>query len=149
MKVAGFMVPVEKVVKCSEWDAIQSVVDMLVEKQISCIVVMGENEEPAGIVAKTDLVAAYKQGIPLAQHVGVIMNRDMKSVRDTDERAQAAKIFEHVPTHHALVLNKDGKFVGLISTWDIAADCARDFDHAAWPWPRSTDGYIDTATGVF
>jgi hypothetical protein len=40
--------------------------------------------------------------------------------------------------HHALVVDKNGDFRGLISSWDITAECARD--DRAWPWNRQEGG---------
>lgn len=147
MLVSGFMVPADKVVKCSEFDPIQTAVDLLIEKKISCVIVMGNEENPAGIVTKTDIVAAYKAGTSLQEKVKAIMNRDLKIVKDTDDRDHAAKILEHIETHHAIVLDNNNKFAGLISVWDIAAECARD--SRAWPWTRAADGKVHSATGVF
>lgn len=136
--VSGFMT--KDVVRCTEWDPIQAVLDEVVEKKISCVVVVGKDDKPVGLVTKSDLVAAYKLAIPLHQKVGVIMRKDLKYVHDTDTRDAAAKAFEHEGNHHAIVLNGKDEFVGVISTWDIAAEVARD--SRAWPWLRTEDGRV-------
>ena len=35
-------------------------------------------------------------------------------------------------------MNKNADFVGLVSSWDITVECARD--DRAWPWNRPEDG---------
>lgn len=44
-----------------------------------------------------------------------------------------------------MVVNKDGDFKGLISSWDITVECARD--DRAWPWNRQEDGKFHRAGG--
>jgi hypothetical protein len=45
--------------------------------------------------------------------------------------------------HHAVVVDKEGEFKGLISSWDITAECARD--DRAWPWNRQEGGKFHRA----
>ena len=67
-----------------------------------------------------------------------IMTKHPKVVRHDITRDEAAKFFELKQIHHAIVVNEFGTFVGLISSWDIAVECARD--DRAWPFIRSADG---------
>jgi CBS domain-containing protein len=153
MHVSGFMVLADKVVKCSEWDPIVSVVDKVMDNCISAVVIVNKENEPVGIVTKTDLVRAYKANISLDQNVGTIMTtteeqeqRKLHSLLDTDSRDDAAKYMERNQVHHALVKNKHGTFVGLVSAWDITAEVARD--SRAWPWNRTDDGRVATTGTV-
>ena len=59
-----------------------------------------------------------------------------QSVVDTETRDQAARAFEKNKNHHAVVRDKTGQFVGLISSWDIAIECVKD--DRAWPWSRTS-----------
>ena len=140
------MVPADKIVTCTEWDPISTVIDGVIDNNISAVVVLNEENEPSGIVTKTDLVSAYKQGIPLAQKVGVIMATNLITLPHTTNRDDAAKLFEQNLNHHAIIVNERNKFVGVISTWDIAAECAKD--SRAWPWTRSADGKIHESAPV-
>lgn len=134
------MVPAEKVVKCAVWETIESVIDTLTDHFISAIVVIDKEGKPVGIISKTDLVSAYKKGVKLSDRVDLVMTKDLRSVLDTDSRDDAADAFAKSKYHHAIVQNKAGEFVGLISTWDIAQECARD--SKAWPWTRTVDGRL-------
>ena len=71
-------------------------------------------------------------------NVSEIMTKHPKVVRHDVTRDEAAKFFELKQIHHAIVVNEFGTFVGLISSWDIAVECARD--DRAWPFIRSADG---------
>jgi CBS domain-containing protein len=140
MRVSAFMVPADKVIKCTEWDAVQACLKLILEHKISAVLVMGKDGKPTGIVTKTDLVAAYSNGISLHHNVGLVMAKKLDTVLDTDTRDSAAGLFERNGHHHALVFNKEDQFVGLISAWDIVTECAKD--GRAWPWLRPEDGRI-------
>ena len=94
-------------------------------------------------MTKTDFVAAYHQGINMNQKVGLVMVKDLDTISEMDSRDRAAALFERQGHHHAVVVNASGDFVGLISAWDIAAECDRD--GRAWPWMRTDDGKIQAA----
>lgn len=74
-----------------------------------------------------------------------IMSKNPQVVRDNISRDDASKFFEAKGLHHALVTNEFGTFVGLISTWDIAVECAKD--DRAWPYIRSPDGRFHHPNG--
>jgi CBS domain-containing protein len=129
------MIPASKVVTVSLTDTIGAAIDAIVKNHISSVLVMNDDNKPVGIVTKTDLVTAYQQGRGLSETVAAIMQTDVKSIQDTMSRDDAAKLFERNHIHHAIVVNQEGTFVGMASTWDIASECAKD--SRAWPWIRS------------
>ena len=140
MHVAGFMVPAEKVATCDPTDTIKTALDIMIEKKIGSVVVLvtGTYHVPIGIVTKSDVVKAYHDNLTLDHPVKEIMTKDLETVNMNDSRDQAAKVLEKSQHHHALVVDKNNHFQGLISSWDIASECAKD--DRAWPWNRSTDG---------
>jgi CBS domain-containing protein len=140
MLVSAFMVPAANVATCCPADTIQTALDAMVSKKVGAMVVLHQSNYhmPVGIVTKTDFVEAYQKGIPVSTHMGTIMSHNLVTIRDTMNRDDAAKIFERGKVHHAIVLGELGEFMGLISAWDIAVECARDA--RAWPWNRSVDG---------
>ena len=85
-----------------------------------------------GIVTKTDLIAAWERGMSKTDKVSEIMGTKMESVLDTSPSGIAAQHFEDTQHRHAFVLNHDGKYVGLITAYDIAVETARD--NKAWPY---------------
>ena len=147
MRISAFMVKAHDVVRCTESDRIETVIDAVLDRNISAVVVVGANNEtPVGIVTKTDLVKAFQKGISTQDQVGTIMVKHLKTVLDTENRDAVAKAFEHNKHHHAVVVDKDGRFKGLVSSWDVAVECAKD--SRAWPWIRPEEGRVMGATGV-
>lgn len=134
------MVPTDKVSVCPDRDSIGAALDAITEMHISAIVVLNELGVPVGICTKTDFVRAYQKGIGLDEKVGYLMSTNLHYVVDTASRDDAAASFEEHKNHHALVKDKNEKWVGLISSWDIAVECMKD--GKAWPYTRSTDGRV-------
>jgi CBS domain-containing protein len=135
MLVSSFMIPADKVFKVAATDTIAAALDIVVDRHVSSVLVVDGASKPVGIVTKTDLVKAYQQGRPTAESVAGIMRTDVPTILDTKTRDDAAKTFERKEAHHALVVDGDGNFSGLISTWDVASECAKDA--RAWPWTRT------------
>ena len=139
MLVNGFMVPYEKVVKCQASDSVRNVANLMMLDHISCLVIVLD-DKATGIITKTDLVWCYLNKISLDSQIGDIMpwTAGLKKILNNVDRDGAAKFLEKNKVHHALVVNEDGKEVGLISSLDIATEVAKDA--RAWPWHRQEDG---------
>ncbi len=118
-------------------DTIRHTMDLLLEHKVGAVVVLKDGA-PLGIVTKTDLLKAYSDNLTLDHFVAEIMSTHLETCLDTMERDEAAHILERNRNHHAIVLNKEGNFRGLLSSFDIAVECAKD--SRAWPWNRSEDG---------
>jgi CBS domain-containing protein len=134
------MVPAEKVITVSPTDTIKQAMDLMLKHKVGAIVVLvtGNYHVPIGIVTKTDLVNAYHDNLPIDHPVKEIMSHDLATCTETMSRDQAARVLEKNKNHHALVVDKNCHFKGLISSWDITVECAND--DRAWPWNRSEDG---------
>jgi hypothetical protein len=121
--------------------------DQMVKHKVGAIVVLvtGNYHVPIGIVTKTDLVNAYHANVTLDHPVKEIMSHDdLATCIETMSRDQAARVLEKNKNHHALVVDKNCHFKGLISSWDITVECAKD--DRAWPWNRSEDGRFHKPT---
>ena len=141
MQISSFMITADKVATCWPTDTIRVALAAMLEKKIGAIVVLRQHSkdmEPVGILTKTDFVDAYQKGLSLDTLVEEIMTKELQTLRDNMPRDSASKFFEDSKHHHAIVVNEKSHFVGIISTWDISAEAARD--DRAWPWNRSADG---------
>lgn len=154
MKVSGFMVPAEKVESVRPTDSVRVVMDLMLQKKIGAVVVIDKKEGakgldsdvdtllpiPIGIITKSDVMKGYQNGIGIDDACEAIMFKgDLATCTTNVSRDRAAAILEKNHFHHLIVTDeKQEKFLGFISSWDITAECARD--DRAWPWPRSEDG---------
>lgn len=145
MQLSAFMTPAEKVYTCTANNTIETVLQLFTTRNISAVVILGEYQDPVGLVTKSDLVRAYQQQVPTTETIGSTLltctNRiPLDTVLTTDTRDTAANLMEKRNCHHAIVVDQAGHFAGLVSSWDIAAEVARDA--RAWPWIRTEDGKI-------
>lgn len=133
MLVRDFMIKKEEVISCRPDDPLSTVAEMFLKHRISCVVVIGHEDKPTGIVTKTDLVRSFANGDGLDTKVATIMNTDLQAVTDSMSRDDAAESFKP-HQHHAIVVNSEYEFVGLISALDIVTEVATD--SKSWPWFR-------------
>lgn len=136
------MVTSDKAVSCVEDDSIQKVLGDMTANKISCVVVVDKDNQKkvVGIVTSTDLINAYQKEIPLSANVGSVMTKEIKTVSDTTDRDDVAKMLEGNQFHHAVVVDGSGSYVGVVSAWDVVTECAKDA--RAWPYRRTEDGKI-------
>ena len=153
MKVTGFMTPAAKVISALPEDSVRRVMDLMLNHNISAVVVVKYEYKrtdddsmdetllmrPLGIITKSDLLLAYHEpGININHPCRVIMSEHLTTCSPNMDRDEVAAIMEEGKNHHALVVDESGYFQGLVSSWDITVQCAKD--HRAWPWIRSEDG---------
>ena len=140
MKISQFMTPAADLVSCKPDDTLRSALTTMTEKKIGAIVVMDYDEaehigkKALGLLTKSDFADAYLKELSLDTPVKELMSQVLSCLKDTTSKDDAAKFLENERKHHAIVINNDGDFVGLISSWDVVADTAEDA--RAWPWNR-------------
>lgn len=133
MLIYECMVPADKVVTVTKSDTLETVCSKLLDNAISAVVVVDGNKA-VGIVTKTDTTRAYKKGLALDTKVEKIMSPEPKNVSKNASHDEASKTFITNKIHHAVVVDDDGTFVGVISAWDVAREGY--LDAKAWPWNR-------------
>ena len=141
MIVSAFMTKSKDVVRCMPNHSIRTALDLMVTRKVGSVMVLNKdkNLRPLGIVTKTDMLQAYHKNMGLDDHqVEEIMHTTLTAVMDTMNKDEAAKIMEKNGKHHAIVIDKQGNFVGVISSLDIATEVAKDA--RAWPWIRPEAG---------
>ena len=133
MKVSSFMVPKSKVISCTPDDPLDKAVKLMLEHVVGSIIVLSKEGAPAGIVTKTDLVRGWEKGLDAKTHtVAEVMGTSIETILDTSPTGVAAEHFEKKKHRHAFVVDKDGKYVGIVTACDIAVETARD--NKAWPY---------------
>tara|TARA_X000001036_G_scaffold81043_1_gene72885 strand:- start:1664 stop:2047 length:384 start_codon:yes stop_codon:yes gene_type:complete len=76
----------------------------------------------------------YLESVPLNEAVRKVMTSHPIAVNMHMSKDEAAETMRKHKLHHLLVTDDEGKFYGLISSYDIARETA--LDAKAWPWPR-------------
>lgn len=133
------MLPTDKALTVDHDATVKNVLDtMMVHIDHSAVLVTtGDSHIPVGIVTKADMLRAYHQGMdPQTHKIKEVMSKTIETVLDTDTRDKAAEHFEKTQHKNAVVVNKEGHFVGLVTALDVACEVSRD-EHA-WPWNRES-----------
>ena len=119
----------------------------MVSKQVGAVVIVCPKEDdkeksiPEGIITKTDILHAYRRRVDINESCKrIIRENSLVTCKPDDDRDKVASILERNKMHHVIVVHED-HFVGIVSSWDIAAECSKD--SRAWPYLRSEDGSIN------
>lgn len=137
MLVKDFMLPLSEVTIVGPNAHLEIALNLMVtHPECNAIAVVEEDSNiPIGIIAKSDLLKAYQQGLNVKTHsVSEVMGTKIETVLDCASREVAANHFEETHHKNAFVINEEDKFVGMVSALEICTEVARD-DHA-WPWNR-------------
>lgn len=144
MKVAGFMTSANQTITACPFDAIRKVMNLMLENKIGAVVIVRSDERnetvPCGIITKSDILEAYQYAHISIDHpcLEVMSRSNLATCTPDMSRDQAARILERNHSHHAIVVDHKQRFAGVLSSWDITVECAKD--HRAWPWNRREDG---------
>ena len=91
---------------------------------ISCVPITNE-EKIVGIITTTDLVNIYtsadkEQHMDPWSPVSKFMSSPVHTVKEDEDVKVASSVMNEKKFHHLLVMDKDGKYIGIISSLDIA-----------------------------
>ena len=147
MTIVDLMTPAEQAVHCYPGTPIREALQIiLANPDKGAIVVVRDDtslHDPVGIVTKTDLLKGYEAELDLDQPVDTIMGTSIETIPDTSAKDKAAEHFEKTKHYNAFVVDKDERWVGLLTVLDVAMDHAKGA--RAWPWNREP-GALDYLT---
>ena len=103
---------------------------------------ISETPIATGMITKSDILQAYRNRIDIDAPCQKIMgDKHLVCCHPSDDRDQVASILERNRTHHVVVVDENhSSFMGIVSSWDVAAECAKD--NRFWPYLRGEDGKI-------
>ncbi|XRB03955.1 CBS domain [Pycnococcus provasolii] len=133
--VSRFMCPAAKCIVVGKDCTLRGVADAMLSEKCSAVVVTeGDSSSATGILTKTDLVEAWTKSAKLTDEVALYMSTNLLNAAPEMTRDAVATLMYENQTHHAVVVDANGAFVGLVSSWDIAREAS--LDAKAWPWSR-------------
>jgi len=96
-------------------------VSLLTENGIGAALVLDATGGILGIPSERDIVNGISRhgGDALAQRVDALMIRDVQHCSPRDTIAQVMRVMTERRTRHLVVLEEDGKLMGLISIGDV------------------------------
>lgn len=98
--------------------SIKEVVNIMVEKKISMVVIVDENMNPVGVVTERDIVKSVAKEINVNEPVSKIMSSPVITIEADDPIWRVADIMKSHNIRHLVVVDK-GKLYGVISIRDL------------------------------
>jgi predicted transcriptional regulator len=112
------MTKVKHVSAVENSDSLHSVVRVLLENDIGCVLVQEEGKF-LGIITKTDITMAYQEQLdPFQTKVKSIAKKYVFSCQEDDSLEKVASIMHNKRVHH-IVVKKQSETVGIISAIDL------------------------------
>ncbi len=95
-------------------DSVAQVRDLMAQRKILAVPVVGHDNEPAGIVTSTDLVLELDPDAPVSE----VMTAAVHTVSPHADVHDAARMMLDHRIHH-LVVTHEGTTVGILSSYDL------------------------------
>lgn len=131
-----------KVITISPTAHLIEAANLLGERGIGAVVILGADDRIIGILSERDIVRAIAEHGPgvLSEPLSQVMTRDVKTCADEDSIAavmgrMTAGKFRHLP------VLREGKLVGIVSIGDVVKSHVEEIDREA----QSLREYIQTA----
>ena len=107
------------VILCKPDSPLQEVVRVMADTEIHAVMVTErEGEPPVGVVSHTDVIAHYGEDLTAIQ-AQEAMTSKVISISEDATVGEAAKELLESNIHRLLVVNEEGRPVGILSTTDI------------------------------
>lgn len=122
MKVKDIMS--HNIITIKSTDTLTDASKTMKKNRISCLPITNE-EKIVGIITTTDLVNIYtaaekEQHMDPWSPVSSFMSSPVHTINPDEEVKVASKMMNEKKFHHLLVMDKEGKYLGIISSLDIA-----------------------------
>ena len=118
------------VLQCNPRASLRQVARLMVDKQVSAVVVVDGDEDLAGIITRTDMVRAYLERDdwakrPVAEH----MSRDVATVTTDKRLREVAELLVEKRIHRVVVVDEEGggrKPLAVVSDTDLVYHMMRE-----------------------
>ncbi len=99
---------------------------LMVENNIGLLVICeaGDKTKLAGVVSERDIMKAIASGRKLTSPIDEVSTKQVVTVKASSEVAEAAKAMNKHRIRHVVVVDEQGKLVGVVSTRDLVGERA-------------------------
>jgi len=109
-----------QVVRLPQAMAIDHAVNYMIKYKVNAVLTTDENDQPAGVVSKTDIMGAYYAGLPTDSPLEDIMNRPPLFCHLQDSLESALDLMRSRGVYRLYVLDSDsGELAGALAYPDI------------------------------
>ncbi|BCU69366.1 CBS domain-containing protein [Stygiolobus caldivivus] len=108
-----------KPVTASSDITIKRAAELMKKEGIGSIVISDKEYNPLGIVTERDIIYAIADNVPLDSPIDQIMSQNPVTIDSEADISEAVALMSSRGIRHLVVVNKDGKVVGVISIKDV------------------------------
>ncbi len=102
-------------------DSLQQVMETLAAYRFGAVLIRDRDGEAVGVVSKTDLILAYKHGVPTEAPARAVMNSPVQAVDASHDLVDALRTMIFADVHRLFVYqDAPGNLVGILSLSDVA-----------------------------
>lgn len=118
------------VILCKPDSPLQEVVRVMADTEVHAVMVTErEGEPPIGVISHIDVIAHYGENLS-AIHARDVMTANVLSISEDATVEEAAKKLLESDIRRLLVVNAEGRPLGIVSTTDII----REIRGTRWVW---------------
>ena len=119
MKVSEVMIKDVKTVK--ETSTLKEAAQIMVKDKIGSVIVLNNENKPVGVITRTDVLNHFVSTDPVDPNVPVknFLKVKLVTISPDDQTDIAEKLLTETKLHHLIVIDHNGKLVGVLSTLDI------------------------------
>eukprot|EP00571_Detonula_confervacea_P016083 CAMPEP_0172311488 /NCGR_PEP_ID=MMETSP1058-20130122/14876_1 /TAXON_ID=83371 /ORGANISM="Detonula confervacea, Strain CCMP 353" /LENGTH=136 /DNA_ID=CAMNT_0013024675 /DNA_START=227 /DNA_END=634 /DNA_ORIENTATION=+ len=133
MKVAEYMTTAAQAQTAKPDTSMEDIAKQLTKHNCSCVVIV-EEERPVGILTKTDITRAFVEGVSHDTSAKSFMSDKLICVKVRTQTDDIADLIQKKFVHHLVVVDDEGNFSGVASSWDVAREVS--LDAKAFPYNR-------------
>jgi CBS domain-containing protein len=101
--------------------SLQQLMEGLAAYRLGAVLIRDAQGMPVGVVSKTDLILAYKHGVPAAAPAKAVMNAPVQAVDGDGDLVEALKAMIFADVHRVFVYQESPRnLVGILSLSDVA-----------------------------
>eukprot|EP01083_Nonionella_stella_P240346 840266_1 len=133
MRVAEYMVDAAHAQTAKPGTSLGDIAKQLTKNNCSCIIIL-EGKKPVGVITKTDITRAFAEEVATNTDAESFMADNLICVKVNTQTDELADLIQKKHVHHLVVVDEDGNFSGVASSWDIAREVS--LDAKSFPYNR-------------
>lgn len=109
------------VISAPAGETVEQIIGLLASYRIGALLLVDEAGQPTGVLSKTDLILAYRRGVPLGGRANTVMQPKIRCCRESDELEEAIRQMIFAEVSRLFVTGgADPSVVGVLTLTDGA-----------------------------
>ena len=101
---------------------IKEAAQIMIKESIGVLPIVDNDNKPIAIVSERDLIKAIAHGLSTNTNVIEIATKSVVTINENESISKAAKLMKNYKIRHLVVVNNEGKVIGVISIRDIVSE---------------------------